>query len=139
MVANGLVLFGGFLLVYSRLSSVWVAAPVLALAGAALGALNAAIAPVMMKAVPREYLGRVFAVLLPANRLGGIVSILLASVLVSTVLRNLHATVAGVHIGRIDIVFTVAAVIVALSGVYFGLAARRPARTEQPTVPAARS
>jgi MFS family permease len=139
VVTSGLVLLGGFLFVYSRLSSVWVAAPVLALAGVSLGALNAAISPVMMRAVPREYLGRVFAVLLPANRLGGIFSILAASVLVSTVLRNLNTTVAGIHIGRIDIVFTVAAVIIALSGVYFGFTARRPARTDQPVVPAATS
>jgi hypothetical protein len=101
--------------------------------------LNAAIAPVMIKAVPPEYLGRVFAVVVPANRLGGIVSILLASALVSTVLRNLDATVAAVHISRIDIVFTVAAVIVAPSGVYFGLAARRPARTDEPAAPTAAS
>ena len=51
-------------------------------------------------------------------------------------LLNLHATVAGVHIGRIDSIFIAAAVIVALSGVYFGLAARRPARSDKSTVSA---
>jgi MFS family permease len=139
MVTGGLLIFGGLLFVYSRLDSVWVAAPVLGLAGAAIGSINANIAPLMIKTIPREYLGRVFAVVAPAGRLGSIVSILLASALVSTVLRNLHATIAGLHVGRIDIVFTVAAVIITLSGVYFGLAARRPARLDEPVVPAALS
>jgi MFS family permease len=129
-VTTGLILFGGFVFVYSRLDSVWVAAPVAGLAGAAIGSINAAIAPLMIKTIPREYLGRIFAIITPANRIGSIVSILLASTLVSTVLRNLHATIAGVHIGRIDVVFSVAAMIIVLSGVYFGLTARRQARRD---------
>jgi hypothetical protein len=120
-VTSGLIAFCGFVYLYSRLDSVWVAAPVAGLAGAALGAMNAAIAPLMIKSVPRDYLGRIFAIVNPANRIGSILSILLASALVSTVLRNLHPTIAGVHIGRIDIVFTVAAVIIALYRVFFGL------------------
>jgi MFS family permease len=137
-VTTGLILFGAFVFVYSRLGSVWVAVPVVGLGGAAVGALNASIAPLMIKTIPREYLGRIFAIINPANRVGSIVSILLASTLVSTVLRNLHATVAGVRIGRIDIVFSVAALIIMLSGVYFGLVARRPARVDEPAIPAAR-
>jgi hypothetical protein len=43
------------------------------------------------------------------------------------VLRNLHAAIAGVQVGRVDVVFTVAVVIIALSGIYFGLVARRQA------------
>ena len=62
----------------------------------------------------------------PANRLGSIVSIGLSSVLVSTILRHVNADILGVHIGRLDAVFMVGALITILSGVYFGVAARRP-------------
>jgi hypothetical protein len=90
-----------------------------------MGARQALAPPVVLKGVPREFLGRVFAVILPANRFGAIFSILLASVLVSTVLHGLNASVAGIHLGRIDAVFLVAGAIIAASGVYFGLATRR--------------
>jgi MFS family permease len=121
-----LIGFGLFFFAYARTESVAVAAVVLGLAGLSVGALNAALVPVIINAVPREYRGRVFAVVQPANRLGSIVSIGLAGVLVSTVLRRVDANVLGVHIGRLDSVFMVGAVITILAGVYFGLAARRP-------------
>jgi hypothetical protein len=96
--------------------------------------INATVAPAVIRAVPREYLGRVFALVGPANRLGGIFSIAAASILVSTVLRGLSEDVLGVHIGRIDSVFVVAGIIAMLSGVYFAIAASRPApAVDQPS------
>ena len=125
VVASGLFAAGLFTIGYSRSSSVVIAAVLIALLGVSIGVVNAAVVPVVLKGVPREYLGRVFAVVVPANRFGAIFSILLASVLVSTVLRGLNTSVAGVHLGRIDSVFLVAGIIIAASGVYFGLATRR--------------
>jgi MFS family permease len=124
VVTAGLIVSGVFVVAYSRSGSVWVAAGFLAGFGLCVGALNSALVPVILHAVPRELQGRVFAVIGPANRLGGIVSIAIASALVSTVLRGLDVTVAGVHLGRIDSVFGVAGLIVIGAGVYFGLAAR---------------
>ena len=125
VVAAGLSAGGLFIIAYSRSTTVLVAAVLIAAMGVSIGVVNAAVVPVVLQGVPREFLGRVFAVILPANRFGAIFSILLASVLVSTVLRGLNTSVAGIHLGRIDAVFLVAGAIIAGSGVYFGLATRR--------------
>jgi MFS family permease len=125
VVTVGLLTTGALFTVYSRMSNVYVAMVVIAFTGLALGALDTAIFPAIIKSVPRDFLGRVAAVINPANRLGMIVSIVISSVLASTVLLGLNITVAGVHLGRIDSIFLVAGVLMALSGVYFGLAARK--------------
>jgi MFS family permease len=124
VVTSGLIATGLLLVAYSRLGSVWPALVVIALLGFAVGALNSALSPVLIATVPRELLGRVMAVIGPANRLGGIVSITVSSVLVSTVLRGLDADVAGVHFGRIDTMFLFGGLIVIVGGVYFTLASR---------------
>jgi MFS family permease len=125
VVSVGLSAFGLLTIGYSRCTSVVLAAVIIAVMGVSIGVVNAAVVPVVLKGVPREYLGRVFAVVVPANRFGAIFSILLASVLVSTVLRGLDTRVAGVHLGRIDSVFLAAGVVMVAAGVYFGLATRR--------------
>ncbi|GIH08734.1 MFS transporter [Rhizocola hellebori] len=124
VIVGGFVLSGAFLFAYSRLESVWPALAVIAGLGYCIGALNTALAPVLMRVVPRDLLGRVFAVIMPANRLGAIVSIAVTSVLVSTVLKDLDTTLFGMHLGRIDAVFGCAALIVTASGIYFWFAAR---------------
>ncbi len=124
VIVGGFVISGVLLVGYSRLGSVWPALLVIAGLGYCIGALNTAISPVMMRVVPREFLGRVFAVVMPANRLGAIVSIGISSVLVSTVMKNLDTDLLGLRFGRIDTVFGVAGLIVLASGVYFWFAAR---------------
>jgi MFS family permease len=124
VIVGGFVFSGALLFAYSRLESVWPALAVIAGLGYCIGALNTALVPVLMRVVPRELLGRVFAVVMPANRLGAIVSIAISSVLVSTVLKDLDTTLLGLHFGRIDTVFAFAALIVTASGVYFWFAAR---------------
>jgi MFS family permease len=124
VVVSGFVFSGILLVAYSRLESVWPALLVIAGLGYCIGALNSAIVPVLMQVVPRELLGRVAAVITPANRLGAIVSIALSGVIVSTVLKDLDTRVLGLHFGRIDTVFAVAGLIVMASGAYFWFAAR---------------
>ncbi|WP_051366713.1 MFS transporter [Hamadaea tsunoensis] len=124
VVTAGLAGMGLMFAVYSRLGSVWPALPVLALVGFFLGALNAAIVPVVLAAVPREFLGRVMAVITPANRLGFIVSVGVSSLLVSTVLRGLDWHVLGLRFGRIDVTFFVGGLVSMVSAAYFASAAR---------------
>lgn len=129
VVATGLVTLGIFLVAYSRVASVYPAVAASIAMGLSMGTLNAAIFPVFVNHVPRELLGRVGAVLTPANRIGSIVSMVLAAVLVSTVLYGLDGTVAGVHFGRIDVVFGVGGLITMTSGLYFWYATRSPDAT----------
>jgi MFS family permease len=136
IVAAGLIATGVLLVVYSRLGSVIPAIPVIAGIGYSIGALNAAVFPLLIARVPRELLGRVTAVLIPANRLGGIVSMMAAGLLASTVLRGLDTSVAGIHLGRIDAIFLAGGLIIIVSGVYFALAARQVRTTVEPALAA---
>jgi hypothetical protein len=56
------------------------------------------------------------AVFNPANQLASLISIGLSSLLISTVLRNLHTSLAGLDFGRVDTVFTVSGVLILLGG-----------------------
>ena len=58
--------------------------------------LNTAVAPLLLGAVPREYLGRVMAVFTPVNQLASMLSMVISGWLTSTVLRSFRASFAGV-------------------------------------------
>jgi len=61
-------------------------------------------------------LARVSAVLSPLMQLAEIVSMILAGVLASTVLRGMHFAVAGLHFGPYDTVFAVGGLLFLLGG-----------------------
>jgi MFS family permease len=119
-----LLLFGLVFGVYARLSSFPVALGVLLLAGILLGAMNTTVSPVLLRAVPREVLGRVFATFIPSIRSLGIVGVAVAGWLSSSVLHGLDASVLGVHFGTYDTIFLAAAAVVVIAGVYGGFALR---------------
>jgi fucose permease len=85
--------------------------------------LNTSLNPLMLAATPREYLGRMMAVFNPINTSASMVSVVVSGWLASTVLLRFHADVAGLHIGRIDTIFTIAGLLIIAGGVYaaFGL------------------
>ena len=74
----------------------------------ALGAVNAAIPPLMLGATPQHMIGRVEPAMNPLLSLAGISSMGAAGILTSTALRGFHATVAGISCGPYDTVFAVA-------------------------------
>ncbi|MGY0235799.1 MFS transporter [Longispora urticae] len=113
VLANGALLLG-----YSRADAI---GPALVLAfceSLTVGVLASAAMPLFQRLVPRDHQGRVSAVLTLSYHLPALVSASLASLLVSTVLRDPHLAVAGVHLGRIDTVFGVSAVLVLAAGGY---------------------
>ena len=77
-----------------------------------------------MGAAPREYLGRVISVFMPANRLASVVSVLVAGWLASTVLVGFHGQVGAVQFGRIDTIFLACGLLVIAAGVYAASALR---------------
>jgi MFS family permease len=119
-----LVLYGGITLVYARLSSLPPALVVLFLMGLAAASCNVTLMPVLLLVTPREFIGRVVAVIGPALSLASIISIAVAGFLASTVLQGLHTTILGVSIGPIDTIFTVTGLLELASGVYALLAWR---------------
>ncbi|HEY1485783.1 MAG TPA: MFS transporter, partial [Micromonosporaceae bacterium] len=105
--AFGLLAGGIGLVVFARLDNLIAAIVVLAAIGIPLGAMNVALTPIMLRAVPRELLGRVGGVFGPVTEAASMVSALVAGWLVSTVLLNFHRSIAGVSFGPIDVVFLV--------------------------------
>ena len=79
--------------------------------------LNTAVAPLLMDAAPREYLGRVMAVFMPVNQLASMLSVVISGWLISTVLRSFRASFAGITLNSVSLIFIVAGGLIFASGV----------------------
>ena len=137
----GLAVSGIGILAFARLDNLVQAIVLLAVLGIPLGALNVALTPILLRAVPRELLGRIAGILTPVQYTASMVAALGAGWLASTALRDVHITVGPVTFGRIDTIFTAAGLIVLVGAVYAGVALRNAGPTEpvgepQPPVPA---
>jgi MFS family permease len=140
VLCYGLILGGVGVLAFARLDSLIPAIVTLAVIGIPLGALNVALTPILLRAVPRELLGRVAGILTPVQYLASMVAALAAGWLASTVLLNFHLEVGPVTLGRIDTIFSVGGLLVLAGGVYAWFALRgsgptEPAGEPQPAVP----
>ncbi len=124
----GLGVTGALVLVFARQTDFAAALVLLALVAMTVTSLNTAITPLLLRAAPAELLGRVVAVLNPVNTLSSMLSMAAAGWLASSVLHGWHAVVLGVHVGPIDTIFSVAALLMIAAG-GFGLLAlpREPA------------
>ncbi|GAB3413982.1 MFS transporter [Flindersiella endophytica] len=110
---------------YARTASFVVALGMLLLTAVPLGVMNTAFSPLLIRTVPRDVLGRVFATTTPAVQAMGIAGVAVAGWLSSSVLRDLDADVLGVHFGTYDTIFVAGAVLIVLSGLYAAAALRR--------------
>ena len=122
---GGLVTSGLLIIVYSRMGLLVPALVVLVAVGLVIGALNAAISPLLLEATPQEMLGRVIAVINPLQQVASITALAAAGILASTVLRNMHVVAGGMTFGPYDTIF-------GISGLFFiaaGIAAIRLLRT----------
>jgi predicted MFS family arabinose efflux permease len=132
----GLLGTGLLVLIYSR-SSVFIAALVILLALAVpLSAMNTVVAPIVMRTVPREALGRVFALMQPAIQVMSVFAIGIAGWLSSSVMRDFHASVAGIQLGTYDVIIGTAGLLISGCGLY-AMAALRGSDDVQQEEPAA--
>jgi MFS family permease len=125
MTALGLAVAGALVLAYARQSYFAAAVVLLGLVAVPVAMLNTALTPLLLKATPPEYLGRVIAVFNPLNQLASMLSVIVAGWLASNVLRTFSATLLGMRFGPIDTIFTAAGVLLLLSGGYAYLALPR--------------
>ena len=79
--------------------------------------LNTAVAPLLLDAAPRAYLGRVMAVFNPVNQFASMLSVVVSGWLASTVLRSFRASFAGVSLNSVSLVFIVAGALIFVSGI----------------------
>lgn len=114
----GLLLVGTLLLVLSRLTSFPLALIVTFLIGIPLASLNTVTGPLIMHITPQHLLGRVIAVLTPAQSLFNMFSVLVAGVLASTLLSHFHMTLLSVTFSTYDTIFAGGGVLIMLGGVY---------------------
>ena len=118
MLWGGMLLLGALVVVYSRLTS---AAPALALIfvlGITVVAINVAAGPLVLHVTPRALRGRVNAVFNPLAALTSMLSLALAGLLASSVLRGWHARLLGMTFGPIDTIILASGVLATLGGLY---------------------
>jgi MFS family permease len=102
---------------YGMQRSVPAALAVLAAYAVLLAVLNTAVKPLLLTAAPRAYLGRVMAIWHPVNQLASTVSVIVWGWLASTVLHGFRASVAGVTINSVSLIFLLAGGLIIASGI----------------------
>jgi MFS family permease len=113
-----LVVTGATFLLYARQTEFAVGLALFAVCGFFVTMLNTSITPLLMATTPNRYLGRVVSLLAPFVELAQLLSVMVAGWLASTVLVGYHGSVAGLHMGRIDIVFSFCGLLILLAGLY---------------------
>lgn len=132
---SGLIAAGVFIFGYSRQDNIWGGLIFIVLFALPITMLNTSISPMLLRATPQEYLGRVISVFGPINQLASMLSVVLAGWLASTVLLHFHLTIAGARFGRIDTVFAVSGLLIVAAGVYAFLVLPGDSTDEQPEPP----
>ncbi len=113
-----LVAGGVLVLVYARLTHFVLALVVLFLLGLVTTAVNVVAGPLVLHVTPRELIGRVTSVLMPALNLATLLSVAIAGYLYGTVLRSFHATLVGIPFGPLDTIFTTTGILAIIGGLF---------------------
>jgi MFS family permease len=127
----GLMLGGVLFALYARQTNFVVASVVLFIVAVPVAAMNASLSPQLISVTPREFMGRMVAVISPVSMAATSLSVIAGGWLASTVLNDFHVTVLGLHVGRIDTIFTVASALVVTAGIY-GFFALPPSPAREP-------
>ncbi len=111
-----LITCGVALIAFARTTALPAAIVAAVVIGLGAGVLNSAFSPVILSVTPSSLLGRVSAVFSPLQQLASIVSMALAGLLASTVLRGFHHVIGGVTFGPYDTVLTVGGLLFVIAG-----------------------
>jgi predicted MFS family arabinose efflux permease len=114
---SGLLATGVLAASYALQRSIPAALLLLAIYAMPIAMLNTAVAPLLLDAAPREYLGRVMAVFNPVNQFASMLSVVISGWLTSTVLRSFRASFAGVTLNSVSLIFIVAGGLIFVSGI----------------------
>jgi MFS family permease len=133
IVSWGLILTAVLFALYARQTSFAAALACTVALGIPVALLNVGVSPLLMAAIPKEYVGRVMAVINPGQEVASIMSTVIGAWLASTVLVGYHAEIGSLHIGRIDTIFTGAGVLLLLAGIYGLFALPKPQPKPSPS------
>jgi MFS family permease len=106
-----LLLAGVVVVVLSRVTTFGLALPLFALIGLLITGVNVAVGPLLLRATPRELLGRVNSVISPAMSASILIGAALAGYLDGEVLRDRHLAIAGTTFGPADTIYAGAGVL----------------------------
>jgi len=102
---SSLVCYGITMLVLARVSSVIPGMVCGLLLGFFSASIFVTVRPLTVRVTPRQLIGRVLAFEVPLINIASLLGGTLATVLAWTVLRDFHATIAGMTFGRLDTIF----------------------------------
>jgi MFS family permease len=112
-----LALAGLLFLVYARQTTFAAGFVLVLLAEVPIAVVNTSAAPLFLAAIPQQLYGRVMAVFATVNQGVQMLSMLVAGWLASSSFRTFHADLLGLHMGPIDTIFSVSALLLVLGGV----------------------
>jgi MFS family permease len=112
------LLFGVVTLAYSRLTSLAPALALTFLIGLLFASAEVAEAPLILRSTPKEYVGRVAAIMFPSYSVASTISTLAAGWLASALLLDFHAPLFGVALGPVDTIFAGAGLLAASAGLF---------------------
>ena len=115
---GSLLVLGALTLAYARLTSLGPALAVLFAIGLAIPGISVAITPIMLRATPREFRGRVSGTLNPLGNAAMIAGMLLGGLLYGGGFRDFRATLLGIRLGPLDTIFTAVGLLCLLGGLY---------------------
>jgi MFS family permease len=121
----GIVVLGALLAAYSRQTAFPAGLVLLFLFAIPETLVNTAVAPLLLGAAPRKYVGRTAAVFNPVNQLAGMTATVVAGWLLSSVLRNFSGSIGGLRLGPVDLIFLVSGALIIASGLYARVALRQ--------------
>jgi MFS family permease len=130
-----LVVAGVIFTLYARQTAIVPGILLIFLFAMPVAILNAAASPILLGAMPKEYVGRMMAVFLPVNMGASTLSVAVAGWIASAYLHDFRAKVLGLHIGGIDTIFAIAALLLVVAGIYaYYLLGRAPDASPRPTL-----
>lgn len=112
------VALGVCIIVYARLTSFLPAIGVLFLTGIPFAALDVAVGPLLLHATPRHLIGRISALLNPITTVATLLGSAAAGYLDSVLLQHFHIVLLHVSLGPVDTIFTIAGLLLLISGIY---------------------
>ncbi|GCE15188.1 MFS transporter [Tengunoibacter tsumagoiensis] len=112
-----LLAWSGTMLVLARQEQFWPAVALLFCLGGCNAWIGSAIMPLLLRATPREMIGRVSGVTWPCMSMASMLSTFLAGFLSSTALHHFHATLGGMHFGFVDTIYTVVGLLALIASI----------------------
>ena len=116
-VAVTLTMSGLVFLVYARQTTFAAGFVLILLFEIPIALVNTAAGPLFLATIPRRLFARVMAVFSTVNQGVQMLSMLVAGWLASSSLRDFHGAPLGLHMGPVDTIFSVAALLIMLGGV----------------------